>query len=119
VSDGEPIQGEFAFPKRPDINEIRQRHPKAYERWSSAADALLLEGYVRDGRSIRELALEFDRQPSAIESRLKKLAFDLLGELRPDHAAARSPVVGADLVLRGLRPPAIAKGVKEDPHDSM
>lgn len=67
---------------RPTFDEIRTRHPNAYERWTAPDDSLLLAGY-RDGRSIEDLAQEFSRQPSAIESRLSKLA---LQALRPPNS---------------------------------
>jgi hypothetical protein len=59
---------------RPGIGEIRQRHPKAYDRWSPEAEAELVAGYLA-GRSIEQLAAEFERQPSAIQRRLEKHAF--------------------------------------------
>jgi hypothetical protein len=52
--------------------EIRRAHPKAYLPWSAEEDARLSERF-RSGASIKELAREFQRQPSAIRSRLPKL----------------------------------------------
>ncbi|MFC7547181.1 hypothetical protein [Plantactinospora sp. GCM10030261] len=62
---------------RPTVDEIRTRYPNAYERWTALDDSRLLAGY-RDGRSMEDLAQEFGRQPSAIESRLSKLALQAL-----------------------------------------
>jgi len=62
---------------RPEIGEIREQHPQAYDQWSAEADAYVLDAY-RSGRSVDDLAEELQCQPSAIESRLKKLAFDAL-----------------------------------------
>jgi hypothetical protein len=62
---------------RVDINEIRVTHPKAYDGWTDDDDALLVDDF-RDGRTIEDLAHTLQRQPSAIESRLKKLALRIL-----------------------------------------
>jgi hypothetical protein len=52
--------------------EIRRAHPKAYQPWTSEEDTRLSERF-RSGASINDLAREFQRQPSAIRSRLAKL----------------------------------------------
>ncbi|WFF00706.1 hypothetical protein [Micromonospora sp. WMMD964] len=56
------------------IAEIRQRHPKAYRPWTPQADSELMKGYLA-GHSIDELAMSFERQPSAVQRRLERLAF--------------------------------------------
>ncbi len=54
------------------VEEIRHQYPKAYEKWTSAEDEQLKREY-QSGLSISALAALFQRQPSAIQSRLKKL----------------------------------------------
>lgn len=54
------------------IAKIRVRHPRAYEPWSPDEDARLLCMH-RQSAPIAVLAAEFQRQPSAIRSRLAKL----------------------------------------------
>ena len=63
VSDTEPNR----------LDEVRSRHPRAYERWTPEDDRRLLE--LRGaGWNEADLASEFDRQPSAIRARLRRLA---------------------------------------------
>ena len=62
-----------------DVKEIRQKYPKAYMRWTEDEDNALRNSYLR-GKSIDELASIFQRKPSAIRSRLKKLG--LLSQCR-------------------------------------
>ncbi len=52
--------------------EIRARYPKAYERWAEEDDKLLQQEFS-DGASIQDLSELFQRRPSAIRSRLRKL----------------------------------------------
>jgi DNA-binding NarL/FixJ family response regulator len=52
--------------------EIRQAHPRAYEKWSDQEDARLTD-FFRSGISAKEIAKTLQRQPSAIRSRLAKL----------------------------------------------
>ena len=65
----------------PGVAEIRQRHPQAYEPWTPQADSELMTGYLA-GRSIDDLAVTFERQPSAIQRRLERLAFTELSRRR-------------------------------------
>jgi hypothetical protein len=53
---------------------IRQRYPRAYERWTAEEDALLGRK-CKEGVGLKELAAFFQRKPSAIASRLSKLSF--------------------------------------------
>lgn len=55
-----------------NLDNIRQKYPKAYERWTSDEDERLKTKY-HEGIGIVELATFFQRQPSAIRSRLAKL----------------------------------------------
>lgn len=54
------------------VNDVRQMYPKAYERWSPDEDEQLKVKY-QEGVSVSELTTYFQRQPSAIHSRLAKL----------------------------------------------
>lgn len=54
------------------LEKIRQRHPRAYEKWSDEEDSYVEHKY-REGLSIQELAEILHRQPSAIRSRLRRL----------------------------------------------
>lgn len=54
------------------LDEVRARHPKAYERWTPEDDRRLQDLYEA-GWDEADLASEFARQPSAIRSRLRKL----------------------------------------------
>lgn len=54
------------------VDNVRQTYPKAYERWSPDEDEQLKVKY-QEGVSVSELATYFQRQPSAIRSRLAKL----------------------------------------------
>lgn len=54
------------------IAKIKEKHPKAYERWEGSEDSQLRSMHSL-GASIEELSIHFQRQPSAIRSRLEKL----------------------------------------------
>ncbi|MEG4166500.1 MULTISPECIES: hypothetical protein [unclassified Microcoleus] len=62
-----------ARPKTYDVEKIRQKYPRAYVKWSREEDEKLKNEYA-SGQPIGELAKKFQRQPSAIRSRLQKLA---------------------------------------------
>lgn len=53
--------------------EIKAKYPRAYEKWTATEDAEL-QSMSAKGRSEEALAQHFQRQPSAIRSRLEKLA---------------------------------------------
>ena len=53
-------------------DEVRQKHPRAYEKWTSDEDERL-RGQYQTGLDILGLAAMLQRQPSAIRSRLIKL----------------------------------------------
>ena len=55
-----------------NMQEIRKQYPRAYTKWTDNEDTLLRDKY-QTNRNIEELAAEFQRQPSAIRSRLRKL----------------------------------------------
>jgi hypothetical protein len=54
------------------VEEIRCKYPKAYTKWTEEEESLLITEHAK-GKSIDELAERFQRQPSAIRSRLGKL----------------------------------------------
>lgn len=54
------------------VEEIRQKYPKAYIKWTEDEDNTLKNEYLQ-GNTVDELASIFQRKPSAIHSRLKKL----------------------------------------------
>lgn len=57
---------------KPDhILKVREKHPRAYERWSDEEDVRLRALY-EEGRTVMEIAEILQRQPSAISSRLKR-----------------------------------------------
>ena len=57
------------------FDNIRQRHPRAYEKWSAEEDERLRAQYGQ-GRDVSELAELFGRQPSGIRARLIKLGLE-------------------------------------------
>jgi hypothetical protein len=67
---------EFMFGKNESkaysIQEIRQKYPKAYERWTESEDMHLKNGF-NQSKTIDELANIFQRKPNAIRSRLQKM----------------------------------------------
>jgi hypothetical protein len=61
--------------KAPQVDRyahIRAKYPRAYEPWSEADDQELI-GLKAAGATIEQLVERFQRQPSAIQSRLQKL----------------------------------------------
>ena len=52
--------------------QIKSSYPKAYEPWAPEDDAELTAMHA-EGKRIQEMATHFQRQPSAIRSRLAKL----------------------------------------------
>jgi DNA-directed RNA polymerase specialized sigma24 family protein len=63
----QPEQG-----KSYSIEEIRQKHLRAYEKWSVEEDTQLTELF-RSRMSVAEIAKKLQRQSGAIHSRLAKL----------------------------------------------
>jgi hypothetical protein len=59
------------------IAAVKEKHPRAYEPWRAVDDARLVAGY-RSGLDFDALGAQFGRQPSAIKSRLQKLALEKL-----------------------------------------
>jgi ATP-dependent DNA helicase RecQ len=59
---------------------IKEQHPRAYEKWTEQEDAELLSLHAA-GTPLGQLAIRFERQPSAIRSRLAKLSPEAAGEM--------------------------------------
>jgi ATP-dependent DNA helicase RecQ len=55
------------------LETIRRQHPRAYEKWTPEEDADLLSLYAA-GTQLTGLVAHFQRQPSAIRSRLERLS---------------------------------------------
>ena len=54
------------------LDDIREKHPQAYQPWSLEDDEKL-ETLFCEGKSVKELASIFERNDGAIRSRIKKL----------------------------------------------
>ena len=63
---------EVASGRAEPFAKVRQKYPKAYERWTKEDDELLVNMF-HQGESIAERANHFQRKKGAIRSRLKKL----------------------------------------------
>ena len=64
----------FAYEER--MAAIKQKYPRAYERWTEDEDAQLMAMHTQLV-PLEELVERFQRQPSAIRSRLEKLGLRL------------------------------------------
>jgi ribonuclease D len=72
--DATPSRSSPPSPTEEDrLQTIKQAHPRAYEKWTQEEDAELLSLHGA-GTALSKLAAHFRRQPSAIRSRLAKLA---------------------------------------------
>lgn len=65
------------------LAHIRNRYPRAYERWSADEEAELVSNAARNA-TIEELCQLFRRQPGAIRSRLRKLEYSGSPPTGPD-----------------------------------
>ena len=59
------------------VDMVREKYPKAYEKWTTEEDEQLKMSF-REGVSIKDMAIFFQRQPSAVRSRLSKLGLSPL-----------------------------------------
>ena len=59
--------------KNNKITEIKEKHPRAYEKWTIEEEQWL-KNYLVEGLSIKEIAEILERQPGAISSRIIKLS---------------------------------------------
>ena len=83
--------------------EIRQKYPEAYESWTKEDDELLVNMF-RQGKSIAELANHFQRQESAIRSRLKKLVGKEEARETPRESSEyNAPAMAEDQLFQALR----------------
>lgn len=72
------------------IRDVRELHPRAYEPWDAHEEARLRE-LRRRGAPLDAIAAELQRQPSAIQSRLRQLEQEAAGgaAARPLPSSAR------------------------------
>ena len=68
------------------IEKVKQLHARAYEKWTHEEDADLLSVIATTEMPLAQLAAHFQRQPSAIRSRLEKLS----SRAERDAAVARA-----------------------------
>ena len=71
------------------VTRIRADYPRAYERWTAEEDLVLVER-AQAGWNTGQLAAHFQRQPSAIRSRLHKLALNETILSRPTEPGEES-----------------------------
>ena len=100
------------------LREVRELHPRAYEPWDAHEEARLRE-LRRQGLSIKAIAAELQRQPSAIQSRLRQLDQQAAGgaAARPLPQSARRTLeyhhegltIGEIAERRGLSASTIAQ----------
>ena len=57
------------------LERIKQSHPNAYEPWTASQEELLRSMH-KGGAPIHAIASALKRQPSAIESRIRKLGLE-------------------------------------------
>ena len=55
-----------------NVDVVRQKYPKAYEKWTPEEDEQLKMSF-REGVSVKDMAIFFQRRRSAVRSRLSKL----------------------------------------------
>jgi hypothetical protein len=70
ITEAMPFMRPDPLPSR--IQEMRRQHPRAYEKWTDDEDARLRVEFS-NGTDRTELARMFQRQRSAVKSRLQKL----------------------------------------------
>ena len=72
------------------IRDVRELHPRAHDPWDAGEEARLRE-MRRHGWSINNIAAELQRQPSAIQTRLRQLEREAAGgaAARPLPSSAR------------------------------
>jgi len=66
------LKKELIEGKSSTFEKIRQRYPRAYEKWTGDEDIRLQNEYNK-GLNVQQLSEILQRQPSAIRSRLRKL----------------------------------------------
>ena len=58
--------------KKGRYDDIRKRHPRAYEPWSGHEEEALINA-LENGSRVSDIGRQLGRQPSAISSRIRKL----------------------------------------------
>jgi hypothetical protein len=66
-------QSDASYAER--LAKIREKHPRAYEKWSDEED-VRLTALFQSQRPVKEIAATLQRQPGAIRSRLVKLGLE-------------------------------------------
>ncbi|WP_113698814.1 SANT/Myb-like DNA-binding domain-containing protein [Nonomuraea lactucae] len=61
--------------KGPTLEQLRQKHPRAYEPWTPDEEQQLIDLYT-SGSKPAAIAKQLQRQSGAIRSRLRKLGYD-------------------------------------------
>jgi serine/threonine-protein kinase len=74
---------------RPHVVAARLKHRRAYTRWSNAEDALLRRLFM-DGYPTSAIAHGLERNPSGVDSRLKKLGLVVVKPPKPPKPGAPS-----------------------------
>jgi predicted Holliday junction resolvase-like endonuclease len=68
----EPLPQHSSVQRAQEIAKIREKYPRAYDPWEEQED-FQLGARFQQGYTLEQLAQQFQRQPSAIRSRLQKL----------------------------------------------
>ncbi|MEW5995523.1 MAG: DUF433 domain-containing protein [Candidatus Zixiibacteriota bacterium] len=71
------------------LEELRKKHPRAFERWTEAEEKKLVELY-RGGQRIGDIARVMQRLPGGIRARLVRLG--LIEDTNQPTPAQRAPV---------------------------
>ena len=75
------------------LAEKRERHPRAYEKWTDIEDAELRK-LVRSGETVARIAGQLQRNRSAIRSRIMKL--NLIADLTEEEKERFYRIVGSE-----------------------
>lgn len=54
------------------MEQSKLKHPRAYQSWTDTEETQMLD-LIKMGKSVAEVAIILERQPSAIQSRLHKI----------------------------------------------
>lgn len=66
------LSGEASTAHQLRLARIHAKHPRAYEKWGEEEDQQLRQ-LVEAGVRVKDIAAQFQRQPSAVRSRIEKL----------------------------------------------
>lgn len=82
------------------LKQIKISYPNAYDRWTDFDDELLRQEYL-SGTSVLVLSELFCRQPSAIQSRIRKLGYEIKDENQDEVICKRDTgLLGTDFHFR-------------------